>query len=381
MPEFPEGFDLGALLAPISEETPAGTDLRQDTSPGSLYHRLRDARAEARAGERPNDSGSTEAGFPPQWRVIRDLAIEALSHRSKDLEIAAWLTEALFRSDGLVGLAAGFRVMAGLTDGFWEGFFPQPDEDGVNGRLASVAGLNGVGGEGTLIQPMRRLRLFPRPDGSPFELWHYERSKNLAGISDAKQREQRIKAGAVPFETFENEARAVDKALFAQLRRRAVETADAWQVLGKTLEQHAGTDAPPTSQVREVLEQIQEMAGRFAPPPEPEAPVQAVPVQDIASSPKEAELPAAQGGPGTVAGGAVTPQGGFTSREDALRVLAQIAEFFQRTEPHSPLAYTLKDAVRRGRMTWPELLEEMVPDAGSRSAIMSSLGIRPPPTG
>ena len=62
-------------------------------------------------------------------------------------------------------------------------------------------------------------------------------------------------------------------------------------------------------------------------------------------------------------------------------MLAQIAEFFQRTEPHSPLAYTLKDAVRRGRMTWPELLEEMVPDAASRSAIMSGLGIRPPPSG
>ena len=62
-------------------------------------------------------------------------------------------------------------------------------------------------------------------------------------------------------------------------------------------------------------------------------------------------------------------------------LLAQIAEFFQRTEPHSPLAYTLKDAVRRGRMTWPELLEEMVPDPGLRSVILSSFGIRPPPGG
>jgi type VI secretion system protein ImpA len=376
IPEFPEGFDLAALLAPISEEMPAGTDLRQDNSPDSLYYRLRDARAEARAAERANDGGSTEASSPSQWRVVRDLAVEALSHQSKDLEIAAWLTEALLRSDGLVGLAAGFRVMAGLTDSFWEGFFPQPDEEGINGRLASVAGLNGVGGEGTLIQPLRRLGLFPRSDGSPFELWQYEQSHRLAGISDPKQREQRIKAGAVPFDAVENEARAVDKGLFAVLRRRAVDSAEAWQVLGKTLEHRAVDDAPSTSQVREVLERIQEVAGRFAPPLEVEAPE-----PDMASLPEEALAPAAEGGPGTAAGGAVTPQGGFASREDALRVLAQIAEFFQRTEPHSPLAYTLKDAVRRGRMTWPELLEEMVPDAGSRSAILSSLGIRPPPTG
>ena len=35
---------------------------------------------------------------------------------------------------------------------------------------------------------------------------------------------------------------------------------------------------------------------------------------------------------------------------------AQIADFFRRTEPHSPLAYTLQEVVRRGRMTWPELI-------------------------
>jgi type VI secretion system protein ImpA len=377
MEEFPEGFDIAALLAPISEEAPAGTDLRQDNSPDSLYYRLRDARAEARAAERAIDGGSTEASSPQQWRVVRDLAIEALSHQSKDLEIAAWLTEALLRSNGLVGLASGFRVMAGLTDGFWEGFFPQPDEEeGINGRLASVAGLNGVGGEGTLIQPLRRLGLFPRADGSAFELWQYEQSHRLAGIGDAKQREQRIKAGAVPFETVENEARAADKGLFALLRRRALDSAEAWQVLGKTLEHRAGADAPPTSQVRDVLEQIREVAARFAPPLEIEAPD-----QGVASVAEEAPLPITGDSPGTAASGAVAVQGGFGSRDDALRLLAQIAEFFQRTEPHSPLAYTLKDAVRRGRMTWPELLEEMVPDAGSRSAILSSLGIRPPPTG
>ena len=49
MGEWPEGFDLAALLTPISAEAPAGKDLRQDYSPDSLYYRLRDARSEARA--------------------------------------------------------------------------------------------------------------------------------------------------------------------------------------------------------------------------------------------------------------------------------------------------------------------------------------------
>jgi hypothetical protein len=47
-----------------------------------------------------------------QWRVVRELATEALTVRSKDLEVAAWLTEALLRDAGLSGLTAGFRLLA-----------------------------------------------------------------------------------------------------------------------------------------------------------------------------------------------------------------------------------------------------------------------------
>jgi len=72
--------------------------------------------------------------------------------------------------------------------------------------------------------------------------------------------------------------------------------------------------------------------------------------------------------------------GAVASREEALRSLAAIAAFFRSTEPLSPLSYTLQEAVRRARMSWPELLEEIVPDLSLRAQILISLGIRPPPT-
>jgi type VI secretion system protein ImpA len=94
---------------------------------------------------------------------------------------------------------------------------------------------------------------------------------------------------------------------------------------------------------------------------------------------------AAPGGeaPATPASGvlgriAVSP-GQIASREDALHALGQIADFFRRSEPHSPLSYTLDEAVRRGRMTWPELLAEVVADTDTRNTILNTLGIRPPP--
>jgi type VI secretion system protein ImpA len=117
--------------------------------------------------------------------------------------------------------------------------------------------------------------------------------------------------------------------------------------------------------VRDLLEEIAGIAGRFA----PDEPSPAVEPQSGATL-AAAEL-----------GHARPVSGGFriNNREDALRVLNEVADFFRRTEPHSPLAYTLDDAIRRGRLTWPELLEEIVPDQDIRDAVLRSLGIRPVP--
>jgi type VI secretion system protein ImpA len=383
MQEWPEGFDLAALVAPIPGEMPAGQDLREDKSPEALYFRLRDARREASAAERAADAPKDDsdprpvdsAPVPPilQWRIVRELATEALSLHSKDLEIAAWLTEALLRDAGLSGLTAGFRLLAELAENFWDDLFPRPDEEGIATRVAPVAALNGVGREGTLIQPLRKIVLYERPqDSSPLYFWQYELSADIAGSGSADQRQERYEArGLPPFEAIENEAPLV-YARLAELRRDIRAAAEAWQELGRVFDERAGADGPPTSGIRDVLENIRFAADRLA-----------APDQNVA----EADTPAAgtsapSTSPGKTdgAGSGAPAATGLASREEALRALAQIADYFRRTEPLSPISYTLQEAVRRGRMTWPELLEEIVPDPMSRSAILSNLGIRPPPS-
>src|SRR6185437_8113962 len=106
-----------------------------------------------RAAERSMEADDSAATPPAQWRTIRDLGIEAIAEHSKDLEIAAWLTEALLRIDGLAGFTAGVRLMHGLIEGFWDDLFPLPDDDGIATRLSPVTGLNGQSGEGTLSVP------------------------------------------------------------------------------------------------------------------------------------------------------------------------------------------------------------------------------------
>src|SRR3954464_1127293 len=112
MADLPDGFDLEALLAPIPGDAPQGTDIREDFSATSPYNRLRDARSEARDAERAQDAGDQDTRDPaPLWRTVRDLALKTLAETTKDLEVAAWLTEALVRSHGLAGLAAAAQLM------------------------------------------------------------------------------------------------------------------------------------------------------------------------------------------------------------------------------------------------------------------------------
>jgi type VI secretion system protein ImpA len=371
MDDAGQPIGLAGLAEPLPGEAPAGADLRQDFSPQSLYYRLRDARAEAREIERRADNDPlADAGVPIQWRTVRDLATTALSTQTKDLEIAAWLTEALVRLEGMSGLAAGSALIADLATGLWDsGLHPQPDEDGIETQVAPITGLNGQGNDGTLMQPLRKCVLFPGPNGEPATYWQYMQSEELETITDAARRKQRLAANVVPLADMAGAARQAGGVRLSALRAEVKAAATAWARMGEVLEAKAGSDAPPTGRVRDLLGAIFSVANTYAPPEADE------PADD-----PDAEESGAAGADGQTAAGATVVQAARpVTREDMLRELERIADFFRRTEPHSPLAYTLEEAVRRGRLTWPELLAEVVPDDKVRSGMLVMLGIRPAP--
>jgi type VI secretion system protein ImpA len=83
-----QNLDLEALLAPIPGENPAGRSLR--------YEGTYDAIQEARRADDDLPQGPWQrARKVADWAGVIQLASEALSTKSKDLQIAAWLVEAL----------------------------------------------------------------------------------------------------------------------------------------------------------------------------------------------------------------------------------------------------------------------------------------------
>ena len=121
------------LLQPIPGSNPAGANVRYD----AVYDKLKEARRE----EEDVDQGEWKRPRKvADWPLVIKLASDALATKSKDLQIAAWLTEALLRQEGLGGLHAGLGVLRGLLD-----VCAREDKSCYSGRLVDQIVEVGVG--------------------------------------------------------------------------------------------------------------------------------------------------------------------------------------------------------------------------------------------
>jgi type VI secretion system protein ImpA len=366
-----ETLDIEALLAPISAESHTGQDLRADISAVSPYRKLRDVRSAAREFERGSVLEDDPGAATSYWRPVLDTAPEILGTLSKDLEVAAWLIEAEVRLNGFAGLRDGLRLTRELVERYWEELYPSPDEDGLATRVAPLAGLNGEGGEGTLIAPMRRVALTEAVAGGPFALWHYQQAAEVSQIADAERRKRRLGSGAVALETVEKAAAATTPQFFAALSADLTACLDEFDRLTAKLDALCGPEhAPPSSNIRNTLIACQE-ALTFMHPPKAETSEhgdeQTTGLGNVESTERNSDPPVLQG---------QTSPSSFSSREDAFRILLSIAGFFRRTEPHSPIPYLLEQAVRWGRMPLPDLLKELVDDDKARAEVCRLAGIQ-----
>jgi type VI secretion system protein ImpA len=72
------------------------------------------------------------------------------------------------------------------------------------------------------------------------------------------------------------------------------------------------------------------------------------------------------------------PGGPPQSRTQALAQLREVAEFFRRTEPHSPVAYLAEKAAHWGEQPLHVWLRSVVKDDASFAHIEEMLGVAPP---
>src|ERR1022692_1414570 len=99
-------LSLENLLAPISADNPAGEDITLAPE----WPAINEARRKDKVLGRQN----------ADWPLIQQLVGEALAHKSKDLRLAVWLTEANVRLHGFAGLRDSLQLLRGLIVNYWD---------------------------------------------------------------------------------------------------------------------------------------------------------------------------------------------------------------------------------------------------------------------
>ncbi|RLU01771.1 type VI secretion system protein TssA [Ketobacter sp.] len=357
----PHIIDIDELLQPLSEDTPQGVDIREDASANPLYYQVKDARNTARAAERASLFDPDEAAnVLNAWRPILDLAPTILKEHSKDLEVACWLTEALIRFHDFPGLRDGFALSKRLVEQYWDGLYPEPDEDGIETKVAPLAGLNGDSGEGTLLAPIRNALITTESSTGAFSYWQYQQARDAAKIADADKRKEKEDTLGFTLASIETAVAEAAPDFYVNLVEDLEQGIADFKAMNDTLRQHCKHEAPPFSLILETLEEILRAVRFLAKDKLAAAAPEEQSVTEQAADAGTALAPTA----GAASAGAAGP---IANREDALRRLEEVAQFFRRTEPHTPLVTGIERLVRWGRMPMNELILELVPDATARA--------------
>lgn len=203
-----QDITVDELLAPISKEAPAGSDLRYT----NFYEEIMEARRSDDAvalGDWRHDVKAAD------WNKVIKLCVAALSTKSKDLQIAVWLCESLIVVDGFSGFDTGLRLMKELMEQYWDCFYPLSGDEDLEYRAAPLDFLN----EKVATQ-VKKIPLTD-PEVTPGYSWlKWNQSRGVGYEADTRnsygeveeewkqRRDVRISEGALTAEEFDA---AVDK--------------------------------------------------------------------------------------------------------------------------------------------------------------------------
>lgn len=398
----PPVIDIDQLLLPLAGSDPCGSDLRHDP----IYSEIQEARKES--SRDPLASTVVE----PDWDMVIRLTSDVLKNRSKDLQVAVWLLEALARSRGFAGARDGFCLLKGLLENYWLQLFPRPYEDpddppsphermrsNLDIRLAKLKGFADSTSGIKLPNRLRELRLLSTTDelGQPYS-WMYWNARNIPPRQPNEEEEpfvRRKEEAETKKRAFEDAAAATPLASVVATREDILAAKDRLQELDTTVNrlledslrelyaEHPDADRQirnasmelgvSTSELRKSLDECDALLRRIV--KEKGGDASAGP-ELAASEPSETETVAASHNGSSAANGAHGP---IKSRDDAFRRLAEVSEFLRRSEPQSPVPLLIDRAICWGRMPFHELLEEMIKDENTRGQVSELLGIKPKP--
>jgi len=348
MPSDPT-LDIVALVAPIPGDDPAG-----GTTPFDVREKIDDARKEIDPSSFAADDPTrpTEAKRA-DWALVVRVASDSLTTKSKDLLVAARLTEAATQRFGFAGLRDGLRLLTALLTDCWDRLSPKVDDPSdLDLRAGPFEWLDDPDHGGRFPSSVRGVPLLPSGEIP------------LGWLTWKRGQEGKDKAAAEAFEkgviAASPEAARYTVALLEECKL-------ALDALKVKLNERLGDLAPGMTQLGRAIEDCRSLADMIArrKGPAPEAEVEQ---SDAGTSTETRPIE-----------GVLSAGNAPATRDAVYRQLTEAARILEKIEPHSPVPYLIKRAVALGAMPFHEMIKSFVRDTAVFAEMARELAIEPPP--
>jgi type VI secretion system protein ImpA len=334
-------IDIEKYLADLPGERACGENLEYDPDFVEL-ERLQQGKAEAQFGN------TIIAAEPPDWKAMRKLALSLLE-RTRDLRVGVHLCRALLNVDGIVGFADGMALLSGLIERSWPLLHPQLDPDDGNDPVMRVNAIATLCDSYGTLNGLRDAYLAVAPIHGRFSLRDIDIA-NGEVMPAAGQEKPQLGAIHAAFMDMKLDALLDEVAAAAAAHGHAV-------TIEKALMRLVGPgQALDMSELVKLLGRIRDVtAERLA--QRPDRPIEAVVAE---------EAPAAEGqaAGGSVAGSAPVARmtDKINSRDDVVKALGLILDYYRVHEPASPVPLLLERARRLVPLGFLDIIRELAPD-------------------
>lgn len=361
-------IDLAQWLSPLDGVNPSGEDLRNDPR----FHDIeRMIEPQVTVTHDEQNRPSNRLVVPADWESVLAKA-EELRPAGRDLRLLVVVARALANTEGLAGLTQGLTLVTQSLETHWDTLHPalrgsgQPREQALR-RINALLDLQNA--QDGLLADLRAKPFFaPRGIGPVYgrELEQGsidDRTMLQEAASGLNAKEQaalveahsmlisRVRAGCAA----QSEQAAGDMAALQEGARLAIAALDA---LDTTLNARVGSFGPAVPDLKRFLDRVAATLDR-APGGQVVGPVVGQVVETAATEHAAASL--ANGHAPVSAVMTAGLPGRISSREDVVKCLDLVVDFYDRTEPSSPIPHLARRVRRMVHMDFMQLMEEMAP--------------------
>ena len=330
------------ILAPIAGENPSGIDLRYDTKL-LVYDKIKEARR--KDDDLAQGDWQTErkaANYP----LVIKLAQDTLATVSKDLQLAAWLTEALLATEHYRGLCQGITLCHSLLTQFWDTVYPVIEDGDRELRAKPLSWIGSM-----LDVPLRSV-----PLAHSGYSWFVYKDSRVVGYEDQvktdKERQTRselIEAGKLPPEMFDKAFAETPKAFYLAAEKDLDASLLALESLETYCDERFEDDAPAFTKLKNGLKDVRQTVHTLLNKKrekEPD-PVEVIPVAAAQKAKAGEEDNVSSASAGTLASLSLAEP---ADRRQAVAVIATAAAFLRKQEPLSPAPYLILRGLRWGEL-------------------------------